>query len=304
MGNSKYILKKLLFPHVAILILLVPVAAALLIYAFTNETAHPVVVYGSYVLSAYALVVVCLRAPGMIRWTKAVRAENRYFVRYFSDPWLRLKVSLYSSLVLNTAYAVFQLGLGFRHGSIWFYSLAVYYVLLAAMRFVLLKETVKNPQGGNRFMELLLYRFCGVLLVGMNLALAVIVTYIVWQNRGFEHHEITTIAMAAFTFGTLSKAIVNVVRYRRYQSPLMSASKVITLVSAVVSVLTLETAMLTAFGEQNDPLLRQIMTGATGAAVCILVLALAVSMIVHGTQEIKKERGVLVHEYRESQRCV
>ena len=287
MKISKHVLEKVLFPHMAILILLVPVAAALLIYAFTNETAHPAVVYGAYVLSAYALAIVCFRVAEIIRWAKAVRTENRYFVRYFSDPWLRLKISLYSSLALNTVYAVFQLGLGFRHGSIWFYSLAMYYVLLAAMRFVLLKETVKNPQGGNRFMELLLYRFCGVLLVGMNLALAVIVAYIVWKNRGFEHHAITTIAMAAFTFGTLTKAIVNVVRYRRYQSPLMTASKVVGLVSAVVSVLTLETAMLTAFGGQNDPLLRQIMTGATGAAVCILVLVLAVSMIVHGTKEIK-----------------
>lgn len=281
-------MNKLLFPHMAILILLIPVAAALLIYAFAYEAAHPAVVYGSYALSAYALVILCLRTPEIIRWAKTLKKENRYFERYFSDPWLRVKVSLYGSLALNTAYAVFQLGLGFRHSTIWFYSLAVYYVLLAAMRFVLLKETVKGSRGENRFMELLLYRFCGVLLLVMNLALAVIVTYIVWQNRGFEHHEITTIAMAAFTFGTLAKAIVNVVRYRRYQSPLMSASKVIGLVSAVVSVLTLETAMLTAFGGQDDPLFRQIMTGATGTAVCLLVLALSVFMIVHGTKEIKK----------------
>ena len=300
MEKCRSVLKKLLYPHMALLILLVPVAAAFLIYAFAYETAHPAVVYGSYVLSAYALAILCVRTPEIIYWAKKVKKENRYFVCYFSDPWLRVKVSLHSSLAMNTAYAVFQLGLGFQHGSIWFYALAVYYVLLAAIRFVLLKETVTGSRGESRFAELRLYRFCGVLLLVMNLALAVIVVYIVRQNCGFEHHFITTIALAAYTFATLAKAVVNVIRYRRYQSPLMSASKVIGLVSAVVSVLTLETAMLTAFGAQSDPMFRRIMTGTTGGAVCIFVLALAVFMIVHGTKEMKRERGVLVHEYRES----
>ena len=291
MGKLKVILWKLLFPHMAILILLVPIAAALLIYAFAFENAHPGVVYASYFLSAYALTIVCVRTPAIITWVKNFKRDNRYLSRYFSDPQLRVKISLYTSLAMNTAYAILQLGLGFRHASIWFYSLAIYYVLLAVMRYFLLKEIVKDTPSQNRFMELLLYRFCGVLLLVMNLALAVIVFYIAWQNRGFEHHFITTIAMAAYTFATLAKAIVNVVKYRKYQSPLMSASKAISLVSAIVSVLTLETAMLTAFGEQNDPLFRQIMTSATGAAVCLIVLAMAIYMIVRSTKDIKIIKG-------------
>lgn len=293
MKKYKRILRKLLFPHMAILIMLVPVAVALLVYAFTYERTHPIVVYASYFLSAYTLILLCVRTPAIVRWCKDIKRGNRYLNRYFADPRLRVKISLYTSLAVNTAYALFQLGLGLRHASIWFYSLAGYYLLLAAMRFVLLKETVKNTKEENRFMELLLYRFCGVLLVVMNLALSVIVTYIVWQNRGFQHHYITTIAMAAYTFGTLAKAIVNVVKYRKYQSPLMSASKAIGLVSAFVSVLTLETAMLSAFGGQNDPLFRQIMTASTGTAVCLLVLIIAIYMIIRSTKEINiiKERS-------------
>ena len=288
MEKFKRILRVLLFPHMAILILLVPVAVALLIYAFAFENAHPVLVYVSYFLSAYALVILCMRTPVIIRWAKNFKRENRYLSRYFSDPHLRVKMSLYTSLALNTAYAIFQLGLGFYHASIWFYSFAGYYVLLAVMRYVLLKEIVKEAPSQNRFMELLLYRFCGVLLLVMNLALAVIVFYIAWQNRGFEHHFITTIAMAAYTFATLAKAIVSVVRYRKYDSPLMSASKAIGLVSAFVSLLTLETAMLTAFGEQNDAGFRLVMTSLTGAAVCLLVFSIAIYMIIRSTKQINK----------------
>lgn len=286
MAKCKRILRGLLFPHPAVLILLVPVAAALLIYAFAFENAHPVLIYVSYFLSAYALTLVCARGPALFRWANAFKRNNRFLSRYCSDPHLRLKISLYLSLAMNTAYAIFQLGLGFSHASVWFYALAGYYLLLAVMRYVLLKETLKGMPGENRFMELLLYRFCGVLLLVMNLALAVIVFYIAWQNRGFEHHFITTIAMAAYTFAALSKAIVHVVKYRKYNSPVMSASKAIGLVSAVVSVLTLETAMLSAFGEQNDPTFRQIMTSLTGAAVCLLVLTVAIIMIVRATGQI------------------
>ena len=141
-------------------------------------------------------------------------------------------------------------------------------------------------------MEHLLYRFCGVLLLLMNLALLVIVTYIVWLDRGFVHHSITTIAMAAYTFGTLAKAIVNVVKYRKYNSPVFSASKAVSLAAASVSVLTLETAMLTAFGEESGDAFRRIMTAATGAVVCLFVLVLAVYMIVRSTKQINQiKRG-------------
>lgn len=68
------------------------------------------------------------------------------------------------------------------------------------MRFFLAKETVLFEPGKNRFRELLVYRFCGILMLLMNIALSVLVGYIVWQGRTFQHHKITTIAMAAYTF--------------------------------------------------------------------------------------------------------
>lgn len=67
---------------------------------------------------------------------------------------------------------------------------------------------------------------------------------------------------------------------------------------ACVSMLTLETAMLAAFGGQDDGEFRRAVTALTGAAVCLLVLVMAVYMIVRSTREIK---GVLHHERRKPQ---
>lgn len=284
METLKKILLKILFLPNAVLCILVPAATALLIYAFAVPDAKAWLSYGSYGLSAYALTVLCCKAPSLFHRFSTFKRENQYIKMYEQDPKLRVKLSLYSSLIINILYAALQLFSGFYYRSIWFFALCAYYLLLALMRFFLLRMKI----GTDHRMEWLLYRFCGILLLLVNLALAVIVTYIVWQNRGFEYNEILTIAMAAYTFFSMTKAIINVVKYRRYESPLMSAAKAISLAAALVSMLSLETAMLTAFGGENTPQFRQTMTAATGSAVCLMVLALAIYMIVHSTKEMKK----------------
>ena len=291
MKTLKRIGKVLLFPHIAFVIILAPIAAALLIYSFAYENVEPYISYASYFLSAYALTIVCARAPEIYKKAKQFRDNNRYITTYRSDAGLRVRISLYRSWGLNLAYALMQLVLGIINRSVWFYALAGYYFMLVVMRFFLLREARYKRLGEDLRFELLLYRLCGALLVAMNLSLVGIVFYIVRRNYGFEYHYIVTIAMAAYTFFTLTMAIVNIVRYRKYKSPVMSASKIISLAAALVSLLSLETAMLTAFGEGNDALLRQIMTACTGAAVCIAVLAMASYMIISSTKQINALKG-------------
>ena len=93
--------------------------------------------------------------------------------------------------------------------------------------------------------------------------------------------------MAAYTFSSLSMAVWNAIRYKSYGSPAYSAAKAIALVSAIVSMLTLENAMLTAFGQDSGELFRQIMLGATGTAVICAVQGIAIYMIVNAGRKLK-----------------
>lgn len=295
MEKCKRLLTKLLFPPAVFTGLFVPAAAALLIYTSIRESAESPVTYASYFLSAYALTLVCVRAPALWRKAKAVKQENKYISLYTSDAGLRVKLSLYGSLAMNCAYALMQLWLGFVNHSVWFYALSGYYVLLGVTRFFLLKEARKNRFGQDKGREYRLYRLCGVLLAVMNLVLGAIVFYIVVQNRGFRYHPILTIAMAAYTFFSFTLAIVNMVRYRKYESPVMSAAKAVNFAAALVSMLSLETAMLTAFGQEQDAFFRQVMTAGTGFAVVLAVLVMAVYMIARATREIRKSKGASQH---------
>ena len=97
--------------------------------------------------------------------------------------------------------------------------------------------------------------------------------------------------MAAYTFTAFTMAIVNMVKYRRYKSPVYSAAKAVSFASAMVSMLTLETAMLTAFSETGQENFRQWMTGCSGAAVTLTIFILAVFMIVKSSKELKLLKG-------------
>lgn len=295
MIQIKRLLIKLLFPHILFAAVLIPAAAALLIYVFTCEGENPIITYTAYFLSTYALTVCCARIPNAINRFRMIKQENRYIRRYRADAGLRVRMSLCVSFAMNLAYALMQLGLGLINHSVWFYALTSYYAMLVVMRYFLLHEARRNRFGKDKFFEYLIYRLCGVLLLLMNIALSSIVFYIVRQNRGFEYHYIMTIAMAAYTFFSFALATVNIVRYRKYDSPVISASKAISLVSAIVSMLSLETAMLAAFGGESDAVFRQVITACTGAAACIAVFAIAVYMIVRSTKEIKRIKGVSVN---------
>ncbi len=287
--RASKIVKALLFPHMAVPVVLLPVAGVLLgMVALRGETDSAFAI-AAYVISAYTLTVWCLRLPRLIRGVRRFREENRYVRRWQSDVRLRVGSSLVGSLVWNTLYALLQLWLGVTNGSAWFYSLAVYYMSLAVMRLFLMLHTRAYRPGERMRAELVRYRACGWIFLVMNLAISGMVFLMVRGGRSFEHDEIITIAMAAYTFGSLTTAIVSIVRYRKYNSPIYSATKAIKLAAACVSMLTLEATMLATFGDgtAEDMLMRRTMLGLSGGAVAIFIVLMAIYMIAQGTRRLR-----------------
>ena len=284
--------KALLFPHIAIMIILVPIAAVLLVGSMVFIGTESVIAYVSYVLAAYTLTVWCMKIPNIFRFFKTFKNENKYARRWLCDTRLRVNASLYGSLALNGLYGIFQLWLGFFHHTFWFYSLGAYYICLAIMRFFLVKHTRKYEPGEKMHTELIKYRICGWIFLIMNLALASIVFFMVYWNRTFEHHMITAIAMAAYTFTAFTLAIINIVKYKKYNSPVFSASKTISLAAACVSMLTLTSTMLTTFSDGTmSGSERKIMLGSVGFAVLLAVVSMAIYMITQSTKKLKKSRS-------------
>lgn len=290
------ILKKIFkLPPIPAILIAVP-SFVLVIYVLANNINNTVISYVAYTLSAYAMVIMITGMAEMIRLIRRGIGNHPFIKKalsipllekYFKEVEFRTETSLYQGLVINLLYVALKLGAGIYYRSIWFGSLAVYYLLLAVMRFSLLHHV--RSREDDRVSEWKRYRFCGIILLFMNQALAAIVVIVVKQNQGFEYAGFLIYAMAFYTFYAVIMSVINVVKFRKYGSPVMSAAKVINLTAASVSMLSLETAMLAQFGE-DDVMFRQVMTSATGAGVCAIVLGMAVFMIAKSTKILKNRK--------------
>lgn len=293
MERFKRILHKLLFPGVAVVLISVPVAAALLADTFLFGDQDSVLTYVSYVVSAYSLTIVCAYIAKIPKGGfRESLHRNPYVHRYLTDLPFKTRVSLYLSLGVNLLFVAMKLFFGVYYRSVWFGTLAVYYILLAVMRFLLLRHVNQNRIGTDVYSELKRYRLCGIILLLMNSALSGVVILVVQKNEGFHYAGYLIYVVAMYAFYNFITAIRDVVKYRKYNSPVMSAAKAIKLATALVSMLSLETAMLMQFNiEEDAEAFRQVMTGTTGGCVCVIVVAMAVIMIVKSTKQLKKMRG-------------
>ncbi len=289
MERLKQILYKCMFPGNAVVVISIPVAAALLVYTFLFYRKEEPVAYISYVFSAYSLTIVILQIIKFVKKYKYIIYKNKYINRYLTDISFKMHVSLYMSLGINVLYVVMKLFYGVYYRSVWFGTLAVYYIMPVIMRFSLLRHIKRNAFGAELVSELKRYRICGVILMLMNVALTGVIVLVIRKNEGFEYPGYLIYVMAMYAFYNIITAVINVVKYRQYKSPVLSAAKVINLAIALVSMFSLEIAMLTQFENADDsPYFRYIMISSTGGAMCIFILGTAVFMIIKSTKQLKK----------------
>lgn len=286
----KKILLKLLFPHPVLIFFLVNISTALLLYAFLGKNCPPAVAYASYGLSAYALTVVCARMPAIIKKAKGKIYENKYANKFLTEQDLRIRASLYGGLLINICFAIFKVVMGALYNSAWLFAMAGYNVLLSILRFILVYRDQTNRKEetdyDKRLQGIKSYKTCGWLMLPLNIAISVIVIMVVVDNQTIDYPGFMIYAIAAFTFYCLTMAIINMVKYWHRHNPVFSAVKRIGLAKALVSIFTLQVAMLTQFGGEAGMSTRMA-NGATGGVVCVLTLAIAILMIIDANKDYK-----------------
>ena len=211
------------------------------------------------------------------------------YKRYRTDKVFRGRFALWRSAGVDVVYAVFRLITGFIYGSKWFVTLALYYLGLSVIRFTLIRSYDRVSKDREKYdikFEYGRYRLSGIFLLILTLPLSGMAAQTVITNSSLHYPGLVIAASATYTFYIATMAIINVVRYREIGSPILSASKAITLATAAVSLFGLQTAMLSHFSG-NDTAFKMIMNAATGGMVIAGVTALAIYMIITSTQKIK-----------------
>ena len=292
MKEQKNIWLKLLFPPGGLILVLTVCSAAALIAVFLNGWETSPIAYGVYVLAFYTLSVFCLACwktfPGYYKSVRGKIYDNRYANRYLTDPAFKTHVSLHTSLVINLLYVAVNGVSAVVYSTAWFGIFAVYYAIMAIMRFLLLRYVSRNAIGQSRLGELKRSRLCAYILMLVNLILTGAVLMMVTFDRGFSYRGILIYVMAMYTFYITVSAIIDLFRYRKLGSPVMTVSKIIKFAQALVSMLFLETAMFAQFGGEMAPEHQRLMIMLTGGGIAVTVVVMAVYVIFRNTKEIRK----------------
>ena len=291
----KKIGKKLLFPPSWLIVILVIVSAAALALVFVRGMEQGIFAYIVYVLAFYTLCVAsvfcALVLPKQYKQIKQKIYDNPLGNRFMTDRVFRTNVSLSVSFVISMLYVGINMWSWNIIGSYWFMVLAVYYAIMAVMRFLLVRYVRIQKIGTNILKEWKRSRICAYILLLINLSLSGAVLMILYQSKGYDYPGVMIYVMALYAFYALTMSIVDMVKYRKMESPVMTTTKVVSLSAALVSLLNLETAMFAQFGADLSAEHQRIFIILTGAGISITVVALSVILIVRATKEIRREKN-------------
>lgn len=268
------------------------VAGSVCLVVFEISSALSAAVYAvaavSLGLTVYTVVRIATRAKKKIR---EGLAKNPFFGRMLEEYGFRTAVFAVGSFAVSFAYAVFNGVLGIMGLSAWYGALAVYYVLLAAMRggvlsfhFLGRKKYAADANGEKRA-DLRAFGICGTGLVLLPLCLSVVIAQTVRGINSFEHPGLTIYVAALYAFYKIVMSVINIFRARRSDELTVRAIRSINLADALVSILALQTAMFREFSPDADA---GFANALTGFAVCALTAALGIYMIVRSALERKK----------------
>lgn len=193
------------------------------------------------------------------------------------------------SLILNLIFSFYNGAIGIINHSWWFITLSAYYIILSVMRFEILLSTRKEIN--QPVSELFIMRFTGILFIFLSVILAG-TTYLSFINdRGIKYHEIVMITIALYSFSKVTFAIVNLVKIRNINSPILKTLRNISFADSLVSIFSLQRSMLVSFEGMTEYNI-QLFNSLVGSAVYILVFLLGINLI--GGKKVNMAKSKLV----------
>lgn len=296
MGWARKLLQKLLHPPGWVLIFVPLLSFAALAAVFIRQCPENILVYLIYSLSAYSLTIwlaallgLTKRAKSAMMGSKLMRkaAASPIMGRYFKDLAFRGSISIYQGIAVNLFYVAFRIMAAIRYASVWFLSMAVYYLVLGGLRaYLIVCYRRRTPE-----LERRCYHTTAWFLFLLNIPMGGMIVLMVRTDSGFSYPGYVIYLSALYTFYTMITSAINLIRFRRLGSPILSAAKVLHFVAAMMSILGLQTAMISRFSENGENY-RRMMNAITGSFVYCIVILIAIYMLLHGRYLRKKAESV------------
>lgn len=171
-------------------------------------------------------------------------------------------------MLLNISLGGYYIFLGIITYSWWLLTSGVYYLILSAMRFTV----IRFKKSGY-----ILTKFIGMLLMLLSLPLAGTVILSAVRERGYKFNIIIMITIAVYAFTKITLAIINFIKSRRNTPVRYAILRNISLADAFMAIFSLQRSMLVSF-EGMTPKEIVVINILTGTGVCIIVFLLGFNL--------------------------
>ncbi len=197
-----------------------------------------------------------------------------------ADKAVRTVTTTALSLGWNLLYAIFNCVLGILYGSVWFFALFLYYLILGLMRLSVMSfDRNKNDGRSPKTVMITL----GVTLIALALSLTGIIYLRIGDQRQSNYGNILMISIATLTTVTVVVTIRNTILAHKKRSDTLIMLRNISCAGTVGSILSMEHAMLSTFGELSDrsSFLMEVLSG---AGAFLIITSLGIAMIVRAVK--------------------
>ena len=205
------------------------------------------------------------------------------------------------SFLMSVIFGAFNGVMGIIHGSIWYGALATYYICLAFLRGGILtyhKSKVGKKErldaSRDELTKIKIMRSSGIILLVLNVALSSAIAQMIFSDAHFIYLGWTIFAYAAYAFYKITMSVYNLFKAKRQSDLTVQAIRNVNLTDASVSILALQTALLTTFstGEVNVSLFNTL----TGILVSAFSIGIGVYMIIYANKQAKIHKGNIKNE--------
>lgn len=287
----KHILKSMIHPkRIYSIILGVLFIASSLLVIFLDLTDRPIA-YVSYLLSSYGLYLLIIETVvPLVKMIKRWMRRNPHIDRYYTDAEFKTRVKLYSGSAFNILYAIFKLTVGAWFHSVWFIAIGFYYISLCAIKLFMIKNDIQILKSGKRMVlrEWQIYRTVGWMLFLLNIALSGMFIQVIRNGKSYYYPGFIIFGMAFYAFYRIITAVINLLKGRKNRSPVFSAVKTLDFIFAVVAMYTLQTAMLSTFGDGTGKY-DVVFNTAGGVVTSALINGIVILMLIRANRKVKHD---------------
>ena len=182
---------------------------------------------------------------------------------------------------MTFGFTIFNGAIGILYRSVWNISICIYYVLLAIVRRIIVRsqrKTVDKHQDKEMIKKT--YVVTHIILILIDVALVVPIALMVIGARSYTYGMIPAISMAAYTTYRMTMSIIHYLKSKRNENRFIRVIRTINLQDTLVSVLTLQNALIIANGDDMASMMRLTMWTSAGIWGVILFFTVKSFMMI------------------------